>query len=924
MIRRVLQLRAAAAGSSARRLAASARLSTRAGGMALVRSSSHLSALPAIDARAARSLLSTQTTPAAIKVSDMLSCCQLIALCGRADAGISREQDVVETLKALCNGLRNDLRAAPPADQSVATWRDQVAPLAGSLPGDAALEEEIRRAYESGVAIATKQRQFTLAHDLVAQMQSLGVAPSPETFQFLIRGEALRLLAQPTSSVDDLRALAEDAGASWEREVLAITRAEENPHYRKTPKERALLRQRLVERIEARLNEYERVHKGSERRDEPVSPLPYNEALRTYADNGVPFPLMLKLMVQRALLPDVDTYAALLRGARWTEVPATISQLLQSDIVDELSATAADPDAIERKSHYVRLLWANAMKAVINSFTDRFFDRAAKVHKQDLDELQKVFVFVEKQLSRAFPKFQFATREHHDEVYALRAKAAATCGLRSNTLKVLDEYVALAPAGSDHPLSKNVFLCALELFTWSQLEILNLSRKEVHERSMRRDVSNSRRVAELERVYERVLKRSDKRKQRQANKRHGADDVERVFDSATESNARLSRDAVELGQRLEQARETKSYQLLIQEHFERADGSMDAVLDKLAAATGGEKDGNDLDVALKLMEQYMTCATRYETRLGERRQEVAPQVMRRVYRVIKEATASRASDALTTAEREQLHELFLRAIRTAVLFWRAEDVDKLVRKKRRVLGDKELDAREYDLLIFQRVVTRDVAGAYALLEEVHNAGKAPSKDALHRIVLGVLHKLHKYPDDRTNSTTAGASDADNSSGSTAADAQAPQQGDDHEDEPTTQDLESEVRDALDRPDADTIEDELQFGSDFEFDDDVGRQGLDDAPLTRMTGADAPSSMVDVVSFLQDWYNLHRVRPAAKTVVPVLARLLATRDFFEFKRLLQILEAMDGGLTPATTVWLELRLAQIGRTIDDFRLHPKAR
>lgn len=836
----------------------------------------------------------------------------------------------METLKTLCNGLRNDLHAAPPVDQSVAAWNEQIARLTSAQPGDSTLVEEIRRGYESGVAIATKQRQFGLAQDLVAQMQSFDVAPSAATFQYLIRGVALDLLARPVSSVDDLRELLASSGASWEREMLAIARAEENPHYRKTPKERALFRQRLIEGIEAQLNEYERSHRRSEHKDDPVSPLPYNEALRTYADNGVPFPQMLKLMVQRALLPDVDTYAALLQGARWTEIPATISQLLQSNIVDELSATSTEQDAVERKSHYVHLLWTNAMKAVVNSFTDRFFDRAARVHKQDLGELQKVFVFVEKQLSRAFPKFQFATREHHDEVYALRAKAAATCGLRSNTLKVLDEYVALAPAGSDQPLSKNVFLCALELFTWSQLEILNLSRKEVHERSMLRDVSNSRRVAELERVYERVLKRSEKKQQRN-RKQHDEADAEHVFDSATESNARLSRDAVELGQRLEQARELKSYQLLIQELFERADGSMDAVLDKLAAATGVDKDGNDLDVALKLMEQYMTCATRYETRLGERRQEVAPQVMRRVYRVIKEATAARESGELSVEEREKLHELFLRAIRTAVLFWRSEDVEKLVRKKKRVLGGKELDAREYDLLIFQRVATRDISGAYALLEEVHNAGKAPSKDALHRIVLGVLHKLQKYPDDQMNSNGAsnGSSDSStNSRSSPAADERAEHQhhGESEEDdnEATSFDLESEVRDALERSDADTIEDELQFGSDLEFDDDVDHHQQDGALLTRMTGADAPSSMVDVVSFLQDWYNLHRVRPAAKTVVPVLARLLATRDFFEFKRLLQILETMDGGLTPATTVWLEKRLAQIGRSIDDFRLHPKAR
>lgn len=778
-------------------------------------------------------------------------------------------------------------------------WHEQVTQLQERLlaySDDAARNEvvdEIRRGYETGVAIAIKQRQFELAHGLVHQMLQLEFAPTIKTYEFLVRVAALELLSGPAAtSADDLREILDEKHLvnTWERELLTIIRLEESPHYLKTAAERKLFRRRLIEGVETVLNDYERSARnkllaGNDLAEgDTISSVPFNEALCTYADNDVPFTQMLKLMVQRAVLPDVETYAALLQGARWTEIPATVTQLLQSGIVDKLSAPAPEfpptAEAVwkdkERKSYHVHLLWSNAMKAVINSFMERFFDRNARVYRKDVEELQKVFLFVDKQLSQAFPKYKFATTEHHDEVFALRAKAAATCGLRKNTLKVLDDYVSLAPSPQD--VKKDVFLVAMEIFTWSQLQILNLSRQEVLDRSMRRDVSSSRRVAELERVYNRVKKRHSE---------------EKKGEDADEGNDRLSRNVSELEYRLEQARILKSYQLMIQSHFERADEAIDAILEKLvdvADVTGYDVDG-DIDVCLKLMEQYMTCATRYEKRLSQRRKDVGPQVMRRVFRVIKDLTKH---DDLAAMDKKKLNDFFFCAMRTAALFWRYDDIEKIVRKKKRVLGVNKLDAREYDLLIFLRVTKRDVQGAYALLEEMHNAGMAPSKDAIHRIVLGLMHQLLDDPDSTKRAPREDIIILDTDDDEEVA-------------------FETEVEQTLRQSDKSTIEEEMMLGDDLEFDDDT------EQALTLMTGTDAPASIVDIASFLQDWYNLHRVKPAAKTVVPVLARLIATKDFPELSRLLQILESMDGGLTPATTVWLEKRLAQIERTIDDFRV-----
>jgi hypothetical protein len=342
---------------------------------------------------------------------------------------------------------------------------------------------------------------------------------------------------------------------------------------------------------------------------------------------------------------------------------------------------------------------------------------------------------------------------------------------------------------------------------------------------------------------------------------------------------------------------------------------MQTIQDKLSAALNLAKDTNDLDMQLKLMEQYMTCANRYEQRLRSRQKEIAPQIVRRVFRIIKQITASETD--LNAADREKLNEIFHLAIRTAILYWRYDDADKLVRKKKSAMRTSLLSEAEYELLIFKHVTNRDIRGAYALVQEMHNAGVAPPKEAIHRIVLGLMHQVHKSPEqlangeeERDGAVLTSASNVDLIDGS-AEDRYATGIANDGEDDDQTQSEEDQL---LKSSDTQTIEEELSFYDELQFDDDQG-----ESSTTSALGFGAPASIVDIASFLQDWYNLHGIRPAAKTVVPVFARLLATKDFPEFKRLLQILESMEGGLTPATTVWLEKRLEQLGKTLDDFRV-----
>ncbi|RLN89037.1 hypothetical protein BBJ28_00020460 [Nothophytophthora sp. Chile5] len=862
-----------------------------------------------------------------------------------------QRESVVTMLKARCNALRNDNAHYAAAPEALAAWRQDIEGIQKQLlPLEQfELRVEVLRAYESGVAIASKQRQFGLAAALVDQMRELGYSPTAKTHQYLVRNVALETLAvsQHTAREDLRELLKETPGDTWEREMLTMINREELPVQYKTDGEFALFHQRLIAGLEATLDAYERAIGSQEateatqatggKKKQERSTLPYNEALRVCADNGVAFPRMLKLLVTRQMTPDVETYEALLLGARWNEIPATISQLLHTDIVNQLSSSSSI-----NSSEHVRLIWVNAMKAVMNSSNERFGSISASVSKTDVDQLRKVFLFVDKQLSSAFPKFQFATAEHHAEVYEMRIKAAAACGLMSPIKKALDEYVALAPLtgdGGKPALSKAPFLSALELFSWSPMEILLITHGDALARGEARDVSNSPRVAELRRTLMRMRRRMEKAQKAEdlvdtsTNTEHvkAAKEGEREPQqqvAGTDRNAALDAKRTRgLTRRLETARVLKANQLLIKEHVERADKMANHVLSKLLDA--GYDIESDLEVSNKLMEQYKTCAVRYERRLTQGHKNVAPLILERVFKLVQTVSAHVKSGDLDVQDpetREKLRQFFEYAVSTAVRFWRREETEALVRKQQRVLGSKTLDPLEYDLLIFQRVTNADVSGAHALLQEMHNAGMTPSQAAIHRIAIALLYQLDKLPEgmEQLVNEEGGAAvptpTEEGGEAGTGGELEGEVEEEEHEDAAAKAAadvaLDSELTAVLNLSDRDTIEKELGLGGTLKFDDD----DHSDADNAALQNPDTPQTVEDLTSFLQDWYNLHGVRPMGKTAVPVLARLIETKNFPEFRRLLQILEAMDGGLTPAAEVWLEKRLDQIGGfTLDDFRL-----
>ncbi|KAI9908218.1 hypothetical protein PsorP6_002823 [Peronosclerospora sorghi] len=843
----------------------------------------------------------------------------------------AEHESIVTRLKARCNALYDDNEAFVAPTEALCLWLSEVQTLQRQY-ASRQVSTEVARAYESGVAIASKQRQFELAAAFMQQMQQLGVRPTDRTHQYLIRNVALQLRSgRNHTSVDDLRIILKDVSDDkWGREIMSILEREERPIQLKTETEIALFHERLIAGVERQLDEYERLCAVHAHQDPTLkrSTGPCNEALRVYADNGVKFYRMLELMVARSLVADVHTYEALLLGARWNEIPATLSQFLNSKIVRGLTTSAT-----ATASQHVHKIWVNAMKAVVYSSTECFSSLSASVHKSDVDQLRKVFLYVDKQLSNAFPKFRFNTRTQYDDVYTIRAKAAAACGLVTPLQKILDEYVQHAPSrvDSEKPdLSKRPFLSALEIYPWALMELLLLSRGDVLARAEKRDVADSPRVLEMRHIYERVMdklftahKTIDDIKQKLNTKdaKLNEDELRELLQQQHVAHMTVKQEsgrAATLERRLDNVRALKADQVLIKEYMKRADNTVDYVLNKLLDV--GYDVENDLDFSLKLMEQYLICAQRLEKRLTQRQKYVSPHMMRRVFKqvsMISEAVHSGGLDQRDPEVREKLSTFFEHAVCSAVRFWREEETTALVRQQQRLLGSQQLTQSEFDQLIFQRVTNLDVRGAHSLLQEMHNAGRKPSQEAIHRIALGVLHRLHASPreasfmshfEEEEDGVDEDGADENNASEDPIVNAD--------------EALDSKLSDLLSVSDRDAIEDEMNLVDTLKLDGDENSSAENAATApTLVLGSDAPETVEDLIGFFQDWYNLYGVKPVGKTVVPIFAQLMDSYNFAEFRRLLQILESMEGGLTPATELWLEKRLIQLGlnKTLDDFRL-----
>ncbi|TMW65326.1 hypothetical protein Poli38472_007968 [Pythium oligandrum] len=794
----------------------------------------------------------------------------------------------VEQLRALCKGLYVENRGATTEADVLTQWETTVTAL---LEPNAhpELQRKIQQAYEQAVAITHKQRDLGLSHALFQQIKRLGLEPSDATYGYLIRGVALEWLARERPmSLADLRAF-EFSDNNWEKAVLELVRTEDQPHYRKSYLERTRFHEFLRNGVTTYLKDYEATVALERQKIAP-----YNAALRVFAANDMQFSYLLRLLNHiprdspaRACL-DWETYHALLQGARWDNIVRTLDRLKHSKALEqfEFRIEADEDEQRRRRSQAAAALWDQAMRSICNSFTERFSDKRQPIDTFQLKELQTIYERVDAKIQRMFPQKGFETIEQHNAVYDVRVKAAALCGLPRSVQTLLNEYKEHAPVDNVQALGTSVFLKAMEVYP--SLGLKRVTRYDVDRVRTHCDVSSA--VSTLERSREHLVEKViPAAKDAYHTARHSANRSEDEVETLKRALRSAETNARKLKHRIEEARDDRSYRLVLEQRLQSADRGVDGILQHLEEVMGDDVNPlEDLDVASTLLTQYMTIANRFSSRMSAKtRKVVGHEVTRRVFEVLKIATRANPveSDEDTAAK---LKELFSLGAKTLATLWREEDLERLLRRKMHVFNTKTLDASDYDRLIFLRAAQLDLGSACGLMQEMQNAGLAPTSTTIHRVVTGVLHKLY-HPRGVMSSQLSGDESSDREddvqgfSGSNADD-----------------ELDNEV---------------MGFHDELEAEDE--RSGFGQ----RFTQAsiDGPRTLEDVTTFLQDWYNLTGVKPTAKTVVPVFARLLTSNNVPEVKRLLQVVDAMDGGLSPATEFWLEKRLEAVGKTVDDLRV-----
>ncbi|KAJ0404447.1 hypothetical protein ATCC90586_001951 [Pythium insidiosum] len=791
------------------------------------------------------------------------------------DASASTDAEVTRQLHQLFAAVHTANRANVSEADLLLRWESELSPLLLSPTASVPLKQKVARTYELGVSVALRQREYELARALFAQAKRLGLRPSPFTYSHLLHALPVEWLATPPSTAE-LRAVADDRDqANWEGAVLQLVRAEQQPHFRRSAVEREAFHGYLRQHVHAYLTDYVNT---TPRHAQRIAP--FNAALRVLGRNGLPFVDLLGVL--RAIPSDsrarrgltLDTFVALLQGARWDDIRHTIDRLVRSEHVvlsaDTTKSSVAAPATV----------WDAAMRAVLNSLTQCVVTEKRPLDGRRLAELQDIYRHADTKLSALFPDLRVESVEQHNSLFELRIKAAAVCGLRDHVLKLLDEYKARAPTDDASALGNTVYLKALEVFP--PLACRRVPSEQLARLSSQPVVTRMQDVYRLQREHKHVIALLDK------------------HDESPSQVRALQRRARQLSRRLDDLMHLRALEVGIGRRFQDADKCVAAVLQN------GDLSEHDTAVAIALMAQYMTTANRYASGMSAKvRSVVAEETMRRVYALLEKVTPNDGSlDGRSDDELEQVRELYALAAKTAAKFWREEDLEAILQRKRLVFPSEPLSVTDYDRLIFFRVAALDLEGALTLLQEMHNAGTPPTATTIHRIVTGVLHKLF-HP--------RGVASA--------------QQDDSEEEEDNTFDHESGDLESLDSSDVDessssaeTQPDSAKAGFQGEWagaekaaQDETQRRAL------LRAATDAPCSLEDLTTFLQDQYNLYRITPMAKTIVPVFARLIAANNVPELKRLLQIVESMDGGLTPSTELWLEKRLAAIDKTIDDLRI-----
>ncbi|OQR83660.1 hypothetical protein ACHHYP_14432 [Achlya hypogyna] len=568
----------------------------------------------------------------------------------------------------------------------------------------------------------------------------------------------------------------------------------------------------------------------------------YTAAFQALASAGAPAKYMEHLLqrMQAEKLPANPTvHIAMLHAAR----DRGILQVLRRVKAAQLGGLLldAEPDALTPRQ--VQNLHYRAHASFVKSLFGHFMSSntatfALETYGELLREIHELLPPLDPMLmERTVPD------EYMDKLAVVSVRALAMAGRHADVLARLAE-LETQYSGRSAKVPALVYEAALEGLSASYHNLTLISERQLVQRNKGADVQAAPRVQDIRSVQSKLSAKLA------ATVDHMETEMAALPWAAVETKyaeAKATKDYLEFVRaRARGASVLESYRLLTAEAVAAGDAFVDAVAGRFAA----QYSAPSLAMELGQLKQYFVASSRYERRL-KRSQQLADELVARILASVDRIGAQRAAFPEADVV-ECLHYAF----RGLALLHRGTEARAILNLKTTWFPHTAWTVAEYDDMLMLLCKTKSTrwSDVFALLQDMHNRGMAPSPLTMHRLVTYRMLRLTKgTPEEHVVNTQ------------TAAYARA-------------------LEEAIATGNVTLVTDEDE-------DDE------DEAVAEKPTWDDA-DTVGDVITFLQDWVNMTGVVPYGKTVVP-LAEYCAMKGALshELSRLLLWLETLP--LDPAT-------------------------
>ncbi|OQS07568.1 hypothetical protein THRCLA_00429 [Thraustotheca clavata] len=429
--------------------------------------------------------------------------------------------------------------------------------------------------------------------------------------------------------------------------------------------------------------------------------------------------------------------------------------------------------------------------------------------------------------------------EFMDKLAVASIRALAMSGSHEAVVERLEQLES-EYAGRSAKVPSIVYETALEAISTFCHNLTMISERQLMHRNKEEDVQVAYPVRKIKKIESQLSARHAKT----VNKLESNitqlpwADVEKQYTKATNSKEYLKF----VQNRVRGASVLESFRLLTREAMVASDEYVKKIRE-MHAATYPDRS---MAMEIGVLKQYFVSASRYERRL-KRSHRLQDELVHRIF-----ASLDRIANMKDSVPEAEVVESLHYAFRTMTILYRVSEAKMILDIKREWLPHLEMTVAEYDDLIMLLCTNKKTRPYQPLeiLQEMHNRGLKPSRLTLHRLV--TFRMMHLSEDPQESSVT------NKKQQELATKLQLAIDGKDEETQ--VNDTEDDQDDQDDQDENDEIEEEKQWDLSLSEQESVG----------------------DVITFLQDWYNMTGVVPYGKTIVPMIQYCLRNKSKVKYE------------------------------------------